>query len=153
VLELNRPPVIHTPPRPRTLEKRLRRLGIRVYHFTKCDRSRFFKNRGESDPPVKTLPVEGDARRASAIESGCPVSRRIRPGTASRGYGQAHRARRRWLVPFVASGAVPCARCGELILPGSRGIWAMTISTVRGIRGQSMLGATDRRLRIGWSGR
>ena len=32
-----------------------------------------------------------------------------------RGYGAAHRARRRLLEPFVRSGAVPCARCGELI--------------------------------------
>ena len=36
-----------------------------------------------------------------------------------RGYGQAHRARRRAIAPMVEAGMVRCARCGELIAPGS----------------------------------
>jgi hypothetical protein len=35
-----------------------------------------------------------------------------------RGYGQAHRARRRGIAPMVEAGIVRCARCGELIRPG-----------------------------------
>ena len=35
-----------------------------------------------------------------------------------RGYGQAHRARRRGIALMVEAGIVRCARCGELIRPG-----------------------------------
>ncbi|PTL55741.1 hypothetical protein C7Y72_19115 [Paraconexibacter algicola] len=35
-----------------------------------------------------------------------------------RGYGAAHKRLRRRLASQVASGTVPCARCGELIAPG-----------------------------------
>jgi hypothetical protein len=35
-----------------------------------------------------------------------------------RGYGQAHRVRRRGIAPMVEAGMVRCARCGELIRPG-----------------------------------
>jgi hypothetical protein len=42
-----------------------------------------------------------------------------RMSTSRRGYGPAHQARRRRLAPYVASGAVRCARCGELIAQGA----------------------------------
>jgi hypothetical protein len=35
-----------------------------------------------------------------------------------RGYGQAHRARRRAIAPMVEAGMVRCARCGDRIKPG-----------------------------------
>lgn len=44
---------------------------------------------------------------------------RRRGSTTARGYGGAHRALRKRLAPLVASGQVRCARCGELILPGT----------------------------------
>jgi len=37
--------------------------------------------------------------------------------TAARGYGARHQAVRKSWAPLVATGQVPCARCGELI-PG-----------------------------------
>jgi len=36
-----------------------------------------------------------------------------------RGHGQAHRTRRRGIAPMVEAGLARCARCGELIEPGS----------------------------------
>jgi hypothetical protein len=48
------------------------------------------------------------------------MSKRIRLSQAARGYGTGHIARRRRLAPFVATGAVPCARCGELIERGEK---------------------------------
>jgi hypothetical protein len=36
----------------------------------------------------------------------------------ARGYGETHKARRRGLEPFVATGRCPCARCGLPILQG-----------------------------------
>ena len=36
-----------------------------------------------------------------------------------RGYGQAHRTRRRAIAPMVKAGIVRCARCGEPIEPGT----------------------------------
>ena len=57
------------------------------------------------------------------MEHDHPELRRVR--TARRrsmreqGYGLGHRARRRMLAPFVASGLVVCARCGEPIEPGT----------------------------------
>ena len=44
---------------------------------------------------------------------------RRRGSTTARGYGSAHRALRRRLAPLVASGQMRCARCGEVILPGT----------------------------------
>jgi hypothetical protein len=36
-----------------------------------------------------------------------------------RGYGHAHRARRRGIAPMVEAGMVRCARCGQIIEPGT----------------------------------
>ena len=44
---------------------------------------------------------------------------RRRGSTTARGYGGAHRALRKRLAPLVASGQMRCARCGEVILPGT----------------------------------
>ena len=44
---------------------------------------------------------------------------RRRGSTTQRGYGNAHRALRKRLAPLVASGQMPCARCGGLIMPGT----------------------------------
>jgi len=41
----------------------------------------------------------------------------VRGSTAARGYGGAHQRTRAAWAPLVATGQVPCARCGELI-PG-----------------------------------
>ena len=41
-------------------------------------------------------------------------------GTVARGYGAAHRQERARWAPIVAAGGAVCARCGGLILPGSR---------------------------------
>ncbi|NBH01949.1 hypothetical protein [Amycolatopsis sp. SID8362] len=43
-----------------------------------------------------------------------------RPGqTTAEGYGAQHQALRRAWSPRVATGQVPCARCGEVIRPGT----------------------------------
>jgi hypothetical protein len=42
-----------------------------------------------------------------------------KPSPEQRGYGQAHRTRRREIAPMVEVGMVRCARCGELIEPGT----------------------------------
>lgn len=53
----------------------------------------------------------------------CHMHRRereqLRGTRQARGYGAAHVATRDAWVPIVAAGHVPCARCGELITPGS----------------------------------
>ncbi|MFI7203312.1 hypothetical protein [Micromonospora aurantiaca (nom. illeg.)] len=42
-----------------------------------------------------------------------------RAGTTANGYGWQHqKLRARW-KPIVATGTVPCARCGQLIPPGA----------------------------------
>ena len=43
----------------------------------------------------------------------------MRSSTVSRGYGRQHQLLRAAWAPRVASGAVPCRRCGELIPAGS----------------------------------
>jgi hypothetical protein len=43
---------------------------------------------------------------------------RVRPSSADRGYGGAHEAARKRLLPLVLAGGVRCARCGEPIVPG-----------------------------------
>jgi hypothetical protein len=46
------------------------------------------------------------------------MTKRIRLSDRQRGYGPVHRALRKRLGPIVATGTVPCARCGELIKVG-----------------------------------
>ena len=55
---------------------------------------------------------ESDAARTKRIR------RAMRNSREARGYGAAHRQRRRVLKPFVESGAAVCVRCSEPILPG-----------------------------------
>jgi hypothetical protein len=43
---------------------------------------------------------------------------KARGNSNQRGYGVEHQALRRQWAPRVATGSVPCSRCGELILPG-----------------------------------
>jgi hypothetical protein len=43
------------------------------------------------------------------------ATRPPRPSPVARGYGTAHRLRRKALAPLVATGTVKCARCGKLI--------------------------------------
>ena len=63
------------------------------------------------------IPSGGSCRRCQAEK----VERARRRGsTAARDYGGAHRALRKRLAPLVASGQMRCARCGGLILPGTR---------------------------------
>lgn len=38
--------------------------------------------------------------------------------TAARGYGARHQRLRRQWAPLVATGTVPCARCGQVIAAG-----------------------------------
>jgi excisionase family DNA binding protein len=62
------------------------------------------------------VPAGGSCPRCQAEK----VERTRRRGsTTARGYGGAHRALRKRLAPFVASGQTRCARCGEIILPGT----------------------------------
>jgi hypothetical protein len=41
-----------------------------------------------------------------------------RKSREARGYGPAHRAHRRRLIPIVAAGLAHCSRCGDPIVPG-----------------------------------
>ena len=47
------------------------------------------------------------------------IRRDGRKSRRQRGYGAEHDARRRALAPFVAGGLATCARCGEIIEPGT----------------------------------
>jgi len=62
-----------------------------------------------------------------------------------RGYGQAHRARRRGIAPMVEAGIVRCARCGELIRPGEPcDLGTSTGQNGWSTQGQSTAAATGR---------
>ena len=47
------------------------------------------------------------------------INRKGRPRFRTRAYGHHHEQLRRALAPHVAAGGVACARCGELIEPGT----------------------------------
>ena len=47
------------------------------------------------------------------------INRKGRPRFRTRAYGHHHQVLRRQFAPLVAAGGVACARCGELIEPGS----------------------------------
>ncbi len=63
----------------------------------------------------------------------CPThqaeAERIRGSREARGYGHEHRALRKQFERYVEAGQVYCARCRELIKPGSQ--WALDHSDDR----------------------
>ena len=78
---------------------------------------RFFKVVSRLRPSVDVFPPDFD--RSRRIER--KMARRLKSRTKSRearGYGPAHRMRRRMLSPRVEAGLEYCARCGERILEG-----------------------------------
>ena len=79
--------------------------------------SRFLDEKRAAPPSVDVFPP--DFERSRRIER--KMARRLKSKTKSRearGYGPAHRMRRRMLSARVEAGLEYCARCGERILQG-----------------------------------
>lgn len=57
-------------------------------------------------------------RRGGRCPSSSGLRSANRPSSEQRGYGHAHRARRRGIAPLADAGLLNCARCGERIKAG-----------------------------------